>query len=121
MKKDNCRLQSERKAEAELFSDEPREIVFRQTQKRLSQHIGQQLKDARMNKHWSQQQLGECIGIKKGQVSKIERGLSNPTLRTLIRMFGALDMKIKISIIPFVEKDYKINNKTPSHSHEYCH
>lgn len=60
--------------------------------------IGEQLKAARESKGLTQAQLGERIGVKAAQISKIEGG-RNITLTTLIKMLKALDLTAKFSII----------------------
>ncbi|MBR5634449.1 MAG: helix-turn-helix transcriptional regulator, partial [Prevotella sp.] len=44
---------------------------------------------ARLQQNMSQQQLGDRIGVKRAQISKIETG-GNITLRTYSRVFKAL-------------------------------
>jgi DNA-binding XRE family transcriptional regulator len=59
--------------------------------------IGEALKQARLSKQLTQEQLGDLIGVKKSQVSKIESG-RNLTLTTISRVFKALDIKATLSI-----------------------
>ena len=51
--------------------------------------IGEAIKQARLQQNLTQQQLGERIGVKKSQISKLERGRS-ATITTLSRVFKAL-------------------------------
>ena len=51
--------------------------------------IGEAIKQARLQQNLTQEQLGERIGVKKSQISKLERGKSI-TLATLSRVFKAL-------------------------------
>lgn len=51
--------------------------------------IGEAIKHARLQQNLTQEQLGERIGVKKSQISKLERGKSI-TLATLSRVFKAL-------------------------------
>ncbi len=44
----------------------------------------------------TQKQLSEITGIYQGDISKIERGLANPSLSTLKRLADGLDMKLEI-------------------------
>jgi transcriptional regulator with XRE-family HTH domain len=46
----------------------------------------------RLNREWSQEELGSRAGIKPGEISVLESGRRNPTLDTLQRLadaFGA--------------------------------
>ena len=56
-----------------------------------SYHIGEAIKAARKERNMTQDQLAELMGVKKAQVSRIERG-ANPTLNTITRAFHALGL-----------------------------
>ena len=51
--------------------------------------IGEIIKKARLQQNLTQEQLGERIGVKKSQISKLERGKSI-TIATMSRVFKAL-------------------------------
>lgn len=51
--------------------------------------IGEAVKKARLQQNLTQEQLGERIGVKKAQISRIERGYSI-TIPTMSRVFKAL-------------------------------
>ena len=51
--------------------------------------IGEAIKQARLQQNLTQEQLGERIGVKKSQISKLERGKSI-TIATMSRVFKAL-------------------------------
>jgi len=46
----------------------------------------------------SQEELSIRSGIDQSDISKIERGLSNPSVKTLDRIAKALDLKLRISL-----------------------
>ncbi len=56
----------------------------------MATNMPAQLRVARAAQGWTQQQLAEAAGIAQADVSRIERGLSNPTIRTVERLFGVL-------------------------------
>lgn len=60
--------------------------------------IGEFIKRARLKNNCTQEMLGEIIGVKKAQISKLENGSSNLTIGTLKRVFDALKTKISINI-----------------------
>ncbi len=51
--------------------------------------IGELIKKARLQQELTQEQLGERIGVKKSQISRLEKG-SNISLPTMSRVFRAL-------------------------------
>lgn len=52
-------------------------------------HLGEAIKSARNGKSLSQEQLGELMGVRKSEVSRIESG-RNITVATLARAFRAM-------------------------------
>ena len=54
------------------------------------------IKTVRKEKGLTQKQLAERTGIYQADISKIERGLSNPSLLTLERLAKGLGMKMTI-------------------------
>lgn len=55
---------------------------------------------ARSEKNISQKQLAELTGINQADISRIENGNANPSLRTLQRLAEGLGMKLKLEFIP---------------------
>ena len=51
--------------------------------------MGEAIKKARLQQNMTQEELGRLVGVKKSQISKIERG-ANMTLRSYSRIFKAL-------------------------------
>lgn len=62
--------------------------------------IVQSVLDARLAAGISQQELSKRTGINQGDISKIERGTANPSLRTLKRLAAGLGRQLKIEFIP---------------------
>ena len=60
--------------------------------------IGGMIKKARQNKNLTQEELGKLIGVQKAQISKLEKSAKNVTIDTIIKVFDALDTKVKFSI-----------------------
>ena len=54
---------------------------------------------ARNNIGMTQKQLSEATGIYQADISKIERGLANPSLATLQRLADGMGLKLKIEFI----------------------
>ncbi len=60
--------------------------------------LGQMIKSARKERHLTQEQLGELIGVQKAQISKLERNTKNVTIETILKVFRALKTNIRFSI-----------------------
>lgn len=52
--------------------------------------LGAKLMRRRRELHFSQQRLAEITGIAQAEISRIERGMGNPTISTLGRIADAL-------------------------------
>jgi transcriptional regulator with XRE-family HTH domain len=48
----------------------------------------------------TQKELSEKTGIAQGDISKLERGNSNPSIRTLQRLAAGMGMSIQLKFIP---------------------
>lgn len=60
--------------------------------------IGKAIRQIRQERHLTQEQLGKLIGVQKSQISRLENHTSNVTIDTLIRVFTALEAKVKLQI-----------------------
>lgn len=60
----------------------------------------QAMLDARRAAGITQKELAERTGIAQGDISKLENGSANPSLRTLQRLAEGLGMKLKLEFIP---------------------
>ncbi|MDR2648202.1 MAG: helix-turn-helix domain-containing protein [Clostridiales bacterium] len=62
--------------------------------------FAQALIDAREGYRITQRQLSEKIGISQADISRIEIGDANPTIKTLQRLAAGMNMKLKIEFEP---------------------
>lgn len=60
--------------------------------------LGQTIKKIREEKHLTQAQLGEMVGVKKAQISKIENNLTDARFETILKVFRALNAKINFNV-----------------------
>ncbi len=60
--------------------------------------IGKAIKQTRQERNLTQDELGKLIGVQKAQISRIESNASNVTIDTLMRVFNALQAKVKLQI-----------------------
>ena len=62
--------------------------------------IKQAIVDARNAANMSQQELSKRTGIAQSDISKLENGSANPSIKTLRRLAEGLGMKLKITFEP---------------------
>jgi predicted transcriptional regulator len=55
--------------------------------------------DARTEMGITQKQLSDLTGIAQADISKLENGNANPSLKTLQRLASAMGKKVKISFV----------------------
>ncbi len=60
--------------------------------------LGQKIKEIREERHLTQAQLGELVGVKKAQISKIENNLTDARFETILKVFRALNAKINFNV-----------------------
>ena len=61
--------------------------------------------DARRESGLTQKELSERTGIAQGDISKLERGNANPSLRTLKRLASGMNRRLRISFVPVKAKE----------------
>ena len=54
---------------------------------------------ARQEQHLTQQELADRTGIDRSDISKLENGSANPSLRTLKRLADGLGMQLQINFV----------------------
>lgn len=63
--------------------------------------------DARNSQNMTQKELSEKTGIDQADISKLEKGIRNPRLSTLMKIADGLGMRLKIEFIPIAQKDHR--------------
>lgn len=73
-----------------------REAAGRAFDSELSERraIGAALAAARRESGATQQSVADAAGIQQAELSRIENGLGNPTVETLLRVLAALDLRL---------------------------
>ena len=56
--------------------------------------------DTRIGQNLTQKQLAERTGIDQGDISKLENGTRNPSLKLLKRLAKGMGMQLKIEFVP---------------------
>ncbi|MBN1181596.1 MAG: helix-turn-helix transcriptional regulator [Bacteroidales bacterium] len=69
--------------------------------------LGEMIKQARKERHLTQSQLGEMIGVQKSQISRIEKNAKNVTIETILRVFRALKAKVSFNV-ELLDGEFKI-------------
>ena len=60
--------------------------------------LGQAITQARQERHLTQEQLGELVGVQKAQISKIENSVKNARFETILKVFDALGAKVNFNV-----------------------
>nr|WP_269922219.1 helix-turn-helix domain-containing protein [Psychrobacillus psychrodurans] len=90
--------------------------------------MGKKVKEARLSKTFTQQDLAERCNLTKSHISKIENGQAAPAVATLSKIAHELDTPLswflesnlqnKLSIVKNNEKKLKIGNKEIGYTYE---
>jgi transcriptional regulator with XRE-family HTH domain len=59
-----------------------------------TQKLGNKVRELRIERGYSQEKLGEITGLDRTYISGVERGVRNPSLRSIERLAKALKVKI---------------------------
>jgi transcriptional regulator with XRE-family HTH domain len=57
--------------------------------------LGRRVRELRDAKGWSQERLAEAAYLDRSYVAGIERGLRNPSVRSLVKIAGALKVSVQ--------------------------
>ena len=66
----------------------------------LEEQIVRATIEGREENHLTQEQLADVTGIHQTNISKLESGTANPSLRTLKRLAAGMGMKLKLEFVP---------------------
>lgn len=69
-------------------------------------NIGAMIRNERLRRDMTQEELGELVGVGKAQISKIESG-KGLTIKTVTKVLGALGLSASVSF----KKEQKIDRK----------
>lgn len=84
-----------------FFAEQMQDEEFRREYEALEPEfsIKQAMIDARNAGGLTQKELSERSGIAQGDISRLENGNGNPSLRTLQRLAAAMGKKLKIEFV----------------------
>ena len=60
-------------------------------------HLGEAIREARLSRNMTQEQLGEKVGVQKSQISRLEKG-RNVSLSSMVRLFKAMNIPLSLEI-----------------------
>ncbi len=60
--------------------------------------IGDMIKTARKKRNLTQEQLGEMVGVKKAQISRLENSTGNVTFETVMKILDVLGAKLNFKL-----------------------
>lgn len=60
--------------------------------------LGEAIKQARLERNLTQEELGRLVGVQKAQISKLENSLTDARLETIIKVFKALNARINFNV-----------------------
>jgi transcriptional regulator with XRE-family HTH domain len=97
---------SDMKTTDELIAEQLADPAFRAEWERtaLARAVALRLVRYRADLDLSQRELAKLLELKQPQVARLERGDVNPTLETLMRLAGALEIEFTIDVRPTSRK-----------------
>jgi len=86
----------------DFLQEQLRDTEFRKEFEALQPEraVIQAMIDARRNSGLTQKELSERTGIAQGDISKLENGNANPSIRTLQRLASGMGMTLKVEFVP---------------------
>ena len=66
--------------------------------------LPENIKRLRMEKNLTQKELAERTGINQADISKLENGTRNPSLKMLKRLAAGMGMALKIEFVPMTAR-----------------
>lgn len=60
--------------------------------------LGDAIKQARLERNLTQEELGKLVGVQKAQISKLEHSVTDARFETILKVFKALNAKINFNV-----------------------
>ncbi len=61
--------------------------------------LGETIRQTRIQRNLTQEQLGLLVGVQKAQISKIENNFKDARISTILKVFDALQTKIILTVV----------------------
>ena len=87
-----------------FFEEQMKDPAFRKEWEALQPEMAivQAMIDAREKSGMTQKELSEKTGITQADISRLENGNANPSLKTLQRLAEGMGMTLKLEFVPAV-------------------
>ena len=72
------------------------------------EEIGKRIREKRLSRSWSQQQLAEKTDLSVAYVGMIERGEKSPKLGTFIKIINVLGVSADEVLVDVIDEGYKL-------------
>ena len=66
--------------------------------------LGEAIKEARLARNLTQEELGQLVGVQKAQISKLENCLTDARFETILKVFKALNASIHFTVVLLNQK-----------------
>jgi len=60
--------------------------------------LGEAIRQARLERNLTQEELGRLVGVQKAQISKLESSANSATIDTILKVFKALKAEINFNV-----------------------
>lgn len=77
------------------YLDEEQQVMIEALQTKTRNDVIEQYVQCRKQKHMTQTELAKRSGVTRTNISRFESGRYNPSLEMLVRIAGALDMRVE--------------------------
>lgn len=85
-----------------MLSDQMQDEEFRKEYETIQPEMDviRAIVDARISQNLTQKELAELTGINQADISKLENGTRNPSLKLLQRLADGMGMALRIEFVP---------------------
>ena len=89
----------------EFIEEQLKDPIFKEKYDALEPEftVMQAMIDARKENGMTQKELSDATGISQADISRLEHGTGNPSIKTLQRVANALHMALRIEFVPLQE------------------
>lgn len=89
-----------RRAMDYVFTVDNEEVLIEGLQKDTRSRVIAEYSKCRKDKKMTQEKLARLSGISRPNITRFESGYYNPSLEMLVRIAAAMDMEIKLELVP---------------------
>ena len=86
----------------DMFAEQMKDEEFRKEYEAIQPEMDviKAIVDARISQNLTQKELAERTGINQADISKLEKGTRNPSIRLLQRLADGMDMVLNVTFTP---------------------